>query len=86
MKTAVIDSVAKIINDGLPHIGSETEGIVTNTQTLEVIHTLNGQQSTEAVKRWIKRQSVKGSPDFPDNQIDITKSIDIRGLYISMMI
>jgi len=75
MKTNVIDHVAKVINEGSPHIGSETEGIVTDTQTLEVVHTFNGLQSTEAIKRWIREQSIEVYQDGSNDQKDVTEAI-----------
>lgn len=75
MKAAIIDRIARVVNEGSPHIGAETEGIVIDTQTLEVVHTLNGQQSTEAVKRWIRKQCTKRENDFPEDKRDLTAAI-----------
>ncbi len=51
-----LDAIRSAIETGAPHLGPETEGIVVDSQTFEVLHTLAGQQPTTAIRRWLKEK------------------------------
>lgn len=68
-----IDHIVREATEGPPHIGAETEGIVSDRRTLEVVHLIKNEQPTEAVRRWIKAnvtggdQTIKSiTPDIPE--------------------
>jgi hypothetical protein len=58
-------------------MGSETEGILTDASTLDVVHNLAGQQPTQAVRSWILQHGKAGelavqsiTPDIPETTIE----------------
>ena len=72
-----IDFIRRTIEEGEPHLGAETEGIVTDPQTLDVVHRLGDEQPTTMVKRWIASQGEAGlratqaiTPDIPETTIE----------------
>jgi hypothetical protein len=72
-----IEFIRRTIEEGEPHLGAETEGIVTNPQTLDVVHRLGDEQPTTMVKRWIASQGEAGlratqaiTPDIPETTIE----------------
>jgi hypothetical protein len=72
-----IDSIRRTIDEGEPHIGGETEGIVTDPQSLDVVHHLGDTQPVQAVKQWVEQQGEAGrraarsiTPDIPETTIE----------------
>jgi len=72
-----IDFIRRAIEEGEPHIGGETEGILTDPQSLDVVHQLGGRQPAQAVKRWVARFGEAGrraaasiTPDVPETTIE----------------
>lgn len=73
MKTARIDYIRRILDEGPPHIGSETEGLVTDRHSLQIVHRIAGQQPTQAIKAALPasdeiNQSV--TPDVPETTVE----------------
>jgi len=76
-----IDRIRQGIEEGSPHVGAETEGILTDPSTLEVVHDLEGCQPTQAVKRWIARAGGEAgrraaelvTPDVPETTIEANR-------------
>ena len=62
-----IDRLAREINEKAPHLGAETEGTTIDRQTLEVVHLINGEQPTEAVRRWLQSNLAKTDPRLADS-------------------
>lgn len=56
MQASEIDRIARIANEEQPHIGAETEVIATNTDTLDVVHNVGENQTTEAVRQWLMQE------------------------------
>lgn len=73
-----IDQIRCSIEEGEPHMGAETEGIVTDPSSLEVIHRLGKLQPTQAVKKWIVEQggpvgrevTEAITPDVPETTVE----------------
>jgi len=72
-----IEQIRRTIEEGPPHIGSETEGILTDAITLDVVHRLAGKQPAQAVRAWIMEQGKSGelavqsiTPDIPETTIE----------------
>lgn len=77
LTTARIEHIRRVIEDGSPHMGAETEGILTDPETLEVVHRLGGKQPASAVRDWIAGQGPAGeaaagsiTPDIPETTIE----------------
>ena len=62
MKASRIDSIRQIIEEGPAYIGAETEGLVTDQRSLQIVHRLGGQQPTQAIKAHLA-----GSPEINDS-------------------
>lgn len=68
-----IDHIRRILEEGPPHIGAETEGIVTDTRTLQIIHRLGGQQPTQAIQEALPGgDSLRSfvTPDVPETTVE----------------
>ncbi len=73
-----IDQIRRSIEDGTGHMGSETEGILTDPVDLTVVHRVGGRQPTQAVKAWVAARSEtcaaavasKITPDIPETTIE----------------
>ncbi len=77
LNTQRIEHIRRVIDEGPPHIGAETEGILIDPETLDVVHTLGGEQPTQAVKRWVEQLGEAGvsaaqviTPDIPETTIE----------------
>lgn len=79
MHAVEIDRIARVIDEGLPHIGAETEGISTSGADLSVVHEIDGEQPTQAVKNWLRERLSAGqaegvvpyiTPDVPETTIE----------------
>jgi hypothetical protein len=77
MHPKLIARIRRVMEEGPPHLGAETEGIVTDTQTLEVVHEIGDQQPTQAIKSWIRAQGEGGetaadsiTPDVPETTVE----------------
>ncbi len=79
MRSLEIDRIARVCNEGPPHIGAETEGIITNAKDLSVVHEIDGEQPTEAVRQWLKGKLrfadanlllASITPDVPETTIE----------------
>ena len=55
---ARIDQIRLAMEEGDPHIGSETEGILTHPFNLGVVHRVGDLQPTQAVKAWMRQQGL----------------------------
>ena len=71
--TDPIERIRRVLEEGPPHLGPETEGIVTHAESLEVIHALDGKQPVCAVQDWLGRLGPDGeevakwiAPDVPE--------------------
>jgi len=73
-----IDEIRRTLEEGSPHLGSETEGIVTDPVTLDVVHRIGADQPTQAIKRWVAAGGGPGaagaasslSPDVPETTVE----------------
>jgi hypothetical protein len=72
-----IEAIRKVIEEGPPHIGSETEGIVTDPKWLEVVHRIGGEQPTRAIKQWVAGLGAAGeratqslTADIPETTVE----------------
>ncbi len=73
-----IDQIRASIEEGIGHMGAETEGIVTHPIDLTVVHAINGQQPTQAVKAWVAARTGpaaaeatdKITPDVPETTVE----------------
>ncbi len=76
--TRRIDQIRRSIEECDGYIGAETEGIVTHPIHLTVVHELNGQQPTQAVKDWVSAlggavaasATAKITPDIPETTVE----------------
>jgi len=72
-----IDCIRRTIEEGAPHIGGETEGILTDAETLDVVHHIGDLQPAQAVRRWVGERGEAGrrvarsiTPDVPETTIE----------------
>ncbi len=73
-----IDQIRASIEEGDGHMGAETEGIVTHPIDLTVVHSIAGQQPTQAVKRWVAalagtsaaEAATSITPDVPETTVE----------------
>ncbi len=72
-----LDAIRTAIDHGEPHLGPETEGIVIDSQTFAVLHTLAGDQPTTAIRRWLRARGGEFSqfaeevvPDVPETIVE----------------
>lgn len=72
-----LDAIRSAIETGAPHLGPETEGIVIDSQTFEVLHSLAGQQPTTAIRNWLRAKggevaALAGEvvPDVPETIVE----------------
>jgi hypothetical protein len=70
MRTTEIDHICRCIEEGDGHIGAETEGIVTSRDTYEVVHLIEGEQPTHAVKKWIEEKFSAEKPEIITDAIE----------------
>jgi hypothetical protein len=77
LNAARIDHIRRVIEEGPPHMGSETEGILTDPVTLDVVHRLGGSQPATAVRTWISEHGAAGAgaagsitADIPETTIE----------------
>ncbi len=70
--------IRRTLEQGDPHMGSETEGIVVDPKSFEVVHSLGGRQPTQAVRLWLREMGgAEGEsaarvivPDVPETTIE----------------
>jgi hypothetical protein len=67
------EHIRRVLEEGPPHLGAETEGIVTHAGSLEVVHQLQGKQPVCAVQDWLASLGPDGeeaarwvAPDVPE--------------------
>jgi len=72
-----IDFIRHSIEEETPHMGGETEGIITDPGSLDVVHRLGDRQPAQAVKAWVGGQGDVGrrvarsiTPDVPETTIE----------------
>ena len=72
-----LDTIRRAIDEGAPHLGPETEGIVIDTRTFDVLHTLGGQQPTTAIQHWLRARGDDVAqlakeivPDVPETTVE----------------
>lgn len=72
-----LDAIRRALDEGAPHLGAETEGIVVDARTFDVLHTLGGQQPTAAIRHWLCTQgedvaALAGEvvPDVPETTVE----------------
>jgi len=73
VKTKRIDYIRRVLDEGPPHIGAETEGLVTDQRTLQVVHRIAGQQPTQAVKSALPASAAINdsiTPDVPETTVE----------------
>jgi len=75
--TRRLDVIRRAIETGDPHLGAETEGIVVDAHTFDVLHSLGGQQPTTAVSGWLRNQGGEAAeiardivPDVPETTVE----------------
>jgi hypothetical protein len=68
-----IDYIRRILDEGPPHIGAETEGLVTDQRSLQIVHRIGGKQPTQAIKDAMAGpESINRSitPDVPETTVE----------------
>lgn len=72
-----LDAIRTAIELGDPHLGPETEGIVIDFASFEVLHQLGGQQPTAAIRGWLGGQGADIAalaeevvPDVPETTVE----------------
>ncbi|MBI4975754.1 hypothetical protein HZC20_03680 [Candidatus Peregrinibacteria bacterium] len=74
MEAQLINHIARVSEEGDPHIGAETEGITTDRHYLDVVHAIRGQQPTHAIKEWIRANCQGGEKIARDITCDIPET------------
>ncbi len=76
-----LDAIRTAIETGAPHLGPETEGIVVDSQTFDVIHSLAGEQPTTAIRHWLRQHGGDVAavadevvPDVPETIVEANPS------------
>ena len=75
--TRRLDAIRRVLEEGEPHLGPETEGIVIDRRSFAVVHAIGGLQPTEAVKRRIAQHGAAHAelardivPDVPETIVE----------------
>lgn len=74
-----LDRILEASNE-VPHLGAESEGSIIDFETFETHHEIDGEQPTEAIKRWLKKNLPPEAyrdigpyvtPDVPETTIEV---------------